>query len=186
MATDSDQFAARSDNSIHVHPAADFNGQTTVTVQARDAEGAVSQAQSFEVTVDPVNDVPVSVDDAFAVEENDTLNSDSPGVLDNDSDVDGDTLTATLVNGPSHGALTLNADGTFTYTPTANYHGTDSFTYRVNDGSDDGNTVTVTIDVLPRPEFHGTLFHDLDGDASQAADEPGLADWTIFLDTNTK
>ena len=56
-------------------------------------------------------------------------------MLANDTDVDGDTLTAVLVTGPAHGTLTLNADGSFTYTPTANYNGTDSFTYKANDGT---------------------------------------------------
>ena len=70
-----------------------------------------------------------------------------PGVLDGDTDVDGDPLTAVLVAGPSHGTLTLNANGSFTYTPNANYNGTDSFTYRANDGSAHSNVATVTITV---------------------------------------
>ena len=49
-----------------------------------------------------------------------------------------------LVTGPAHGTLTLNADGSFTYTPAANYNGTDSFTYKANDGTLDSNVATVT------------------------------------------
>ena len=52
-----------------------------------------------------------------------------------------------MVSGPAHGTLTLNADGSFTYTPAANFNGTDSFTYRANDGSADCNVATVTITV---------------------------------------
>ena len=48
------------------------------------------------------------------------------------------------MSGPAHGTLTLNADGSFTYTPAANYNGTDSFTYKANDGSADSNAATVT------------------------------------------
>ena len=48
---------------------------------------------------------------------------------------DGDVLTFSLVSGPARGALALNGDGTFTYTPAANYSGSDSFTYRANDGT---------------------------------------------------
>ena len=58
-------------------------------------------------------------------------------MLGNDSDVDGDALTAVLVSGPANGTLTLNADGSFTYTPDANFNGTDSFTYKANDGTAD-------------------------------------------------
>ena len=55
-------------------------------------------------------------------------------MLGNDSDADGDSLSAMLATGPAHGRLTLNADGSFIYTPDANYNGADSFTYRANDG----------------------------------------------------
>ncbi len=70
------------------------------------------------------------------------------GVMCNDIDPDGDALTAILVTGPSNAlSFTLNADGTFTYTATANYNGADSFTYKLNDGSLDSNTATVSITV---------------------------------------
>ena len=86
---------------------------------------------------------------AYAVNEDAVMNvSAAQGVLANDSDVEGDPLTAVLVSGPSHAAsFTLNADGSFTYTPTANFNGTDSFTYRANDGTDDSNVATVSINV---------------------------------------
>ena len=66
-------------------------------------------------------------------------------VLANDSDPDGNPLTAILVSGPSNGSLTLNADGTFNYTPNSGFTGTDSFTYKANDGALDSNVATVTI-----------------------------------------
>ena len=68
-------------------------------------------------------------------------------MLSNDTDVDSPTLTAALVSGPAHGTLTLNADGSFTYTPDANFNGTDSFTYKASDGLADSNVATVTITV---------------------------------------
>ncbi|MCR4410833.1 MAG: Ig-like domain-containing protein [Thermoguttaceae bacterium] len=71
------------------------------------------------------------------------------GVLANDHDVEGSPLTATLVGGPAHGMVTLNADGTFTYTPEPNFCGTDSFTYRANDGALDSDVTTATIEVKP-------------------------------------
>ena len=74
-----------------------------------------------------------------------------PGVLNNDTDADadGDLLTAMLVSGTSKGTLTLNADGSFAYTPNANFNGYDSFTYVANDGLEDSNTATVTITINP-------------------------------------
>src|SRR4029077_16263222 len=63
------------------------------------------------------------------------------------TDVDGDTLTYTLVNGPVHGSLVFNADGSFSYFPNRNYDGSDSFTFKANDGTVDSNEATVAITV---------------------------------------
>ena len=73
----------------------------------------------------------------------------APGVLGNDTDPDGDALTAVLVSGPAHGTLTLNADGSFSYTPDPDYNGPDTFSYHASDGKLDSDPVTVTIDVGP-------------------------------------
>ena len=56
-------------------------------------------------------------------------------MLANDTDADADLLTATVVNGPGHGTLTLGGDGAVTYTPEAGFHGSDSFTYTASDGN---------------------------------------------------
>ena len=81
------------------------------------------------------NNSPVAKSDTFSVDEDETLTiAASSGVLTNDADADGDTLSATLVTGVDHGTLTLNADGSFTYKPDDDYHGTDSFTYLATDG----------------------------------------------------
>jgi hypothetical protein len=69
-------------------------------------------------------------------------------VLSNDTDADGDPLTAIRVSNPLHGALALSANGSFVYTPTLDYLGPDSFTYRANDGTTSGNTATVMISML--------------------------------------
>jgi uncharacterized repeat protein (TIGR01451 family) len=63
--------------------------------------------------------------------------------------VDGDALTVSLASGPANGTVTLNPDGEFTYTPDANFNGTDSFTYTANDGQADSNVATVTLTVTP-------------------------------------
>ena len=72
---------------------------------------------------------------SYSVTENTALTVPAPGVLGNDTDADGDTLTAALVGAPQHGTLTLNPNGSFTYTPASNFTGTDTFTYRASDGA---------------------------------------------------
>jgi VCBS repeat-containing protein len=95
------------------------------------------------------NRAPVAASDAHSVAEDTPLTVAAPGVLANDTDPNGDPLTAILVSGVSHGTLTLNPDGSFTYSPAADYIGADSFTYKANDGSLDSNTATVSITVTP-------------------------------------
>ena len=68
-------------------------------------------------------------------------------MLANDTDPDGDPLTAALVSGPGNGSLALNADGSFSYQPNEDFVGQDSFTYAANDGTADSNVATVTITV---------------------------------------
>ncbi|NNJ97675.1 MAG: DUF4347 domain-containing protein [Gammaproteobacteria bacterium] len=87
----------------------------------------------------------------YVVSEDNTLNVPAVnGVLTNDFDIEGDPLTAVLVSGPANAAaFTLNPDGSFSYTPTANFNGIDAFTYRANDGNVDSNIATVTIRVDP-------------------------------------
>ncbi len=102
-------------------------------------------------TSDPVqqsvNGPPVSDNDGYATSEDVPLVvSASDGVLQGDSDPNGDALTAVLESGPSQGTLNLASNGSFTYTPAANYDGpSDSFTYRASDGSLTSGVATVTI-----------------------------------------
>jgi VCBS repeat-containing protein len=100
-------------------------------------------------TVNPVNSPPIALDDAYSTDEDAELTVAAPGVLDNDNDVDGDPLTAVLDGGPSNGTLALNSDGSFSYTPNADYSGSDSFTYVANDGTEDSDIATVTLTVNP-------------------------------------
>jgi VCBS repeat-containing protein len=96
-----------------------------------------------------VNDAPVAVNHTYSVTEDATYTESAPGVLVCASDVDGPTPTvAVLVSTTQHGTLTLNTDGSFTYTPAANFFGTDSFTYKAKDAQNaESATATVTITV---------------------------------------
>lgn len=137
-----------SSGSFTYTPAANFNGTDSFTYRANDGYSSSNNA-IVTITVNPMNDPPVAANDAYSVLINNTLNVSAPGVLANDTDVDSSTLTAVLISGPAHGTLTLNANGSFIYTPSPNFNGTDTFTYRANDGISDGNVATVTIAVSP-------------------------------------
>jgi VCBS repeat-containing protein len=127
-------------------PDANFNGVDSFTYKANDGS-ADSNIATVTITVGPINAVPVATNDSYNVSQNGVLNIPAPGVLGNDSDNDNASLTAVKVSEPAHGTLTLNANGSFVYTPTANYNGADSFTYFAKDGSADSNIATVTITV---------------------------------------
>jgi VCBS repeat-containing protein len=92
---------------------------------------------------------PVANDDAYVATEDEVLEVGAPGVLLNDTDEDSDPgdLSAVLDTDGTWGTVALNADGSFSYTPDANYCGPDSFTYHANDGMQDSNIATVSIDV---------------------------------------
>ena len=97
-----------------------------------------------------LNRPPVANPDGFSVSEDGTLNQTAPGVLANDTDTNGDGLTAQVIGGPpANGDLAFSANGAFTYSPGADFNGVDQFTYRANDGSANSGTATVTLTVNP-------------------------------------
>ena len=123
-------------------PDADANGQDTFTFAANDGADD-SNTATITVTITAVNDAPVAQDGTA------TTNEDTPltGAL-SAGDVDGDPLTFALVVNGTLGSVVINATtGAFTYTPSADANGEDSFTFRVNDGQVHSNTATVTVTV---------------------------------------
>ncbi|MBI2826642.1 MAG: DUF4082 domain-containing protein, partial [Planctomycetia bacterium] len=140
-------LALNADGSFTYSPVLNYNGADSFTYRANDGTSN-SNTATVALTVVSVNDPPFAVTNSYSTNEGTVLTvSSASGVLANDSDVDGNPLTAALVTGPTRGALSLNSNGSFTYTPTANYNGPDSFTYRANDGTVDSNTATVLISV---------------------------------------
>lgn len=143
-------------------------------------------------TVADFNNAPNGNADAYGVTEDVALEVDaSAGVLTNDSDPDTDPLAAVLTTGPGHGSLTLNADGSFTYTPNADYHGPDAFTYVASDGDLQSDEITVSITVhavndAPAARAGGPYQTDegativFDGSASSDVDgDPLTYAWTF-------
>lgn len=105
-----------------------------------------SNPATVTLTVTPVHDAPVALPDSYRTNMLNTLRVAAPGLLGNDTDVDGDGLTAELVSGPRRGTLALAADGSFTYRPRLlALTGTDTFTYRACDGTTCSAPSTVSI-----------------------------------------
>ncbi|ELB2055812.1 tandem-95 repeat protein [Vibrio parahaemolyticus] len=145
------EFSVSGNNSIQIsivngvatiNPTADWNGKETITFTAKDPSGeSVSQTVNF--TVAPVVDI--EADSTNVVEDTPTIIN----VLGNDT-FDGDDKVVSLDtnNGPANGTVSVNPDGSVTYTPNDNYHGADSFTYIVTSGGVSEST-TVNVDVTP-------------------------------------
>jgi uncharacterized repeat protein (TIGR01451 family)/gliding motility-associated-like protein len=135
-------------------PAHDYDGTDQFTYEVCDLTHFCSQAL-VTITVTPVEDVPVAIDDVASIDEDGILSGTS--LLFNDFDPDSSPLTisTTPVTGPSHGTLVIRTDGTYTYTPDANFHGSDSFVYRVCDDAIPPicatATVTITVNSVNDP-----------------------------------
>jgi hypothetical protein len=130
-------------------PNPNYNGAATFTYTVSDGAGGSSTA-TVTGTVTPVNDAPVAVNDTFTIAEDGTITFD---VRANDTDVDGNALAVTHINGTAittttgvavtGGTVTLGANGQLTFTPTANFNGSPTFTYTVSDGN--GGTATASV-----------------------------------------
>jgi uncharacterized repeat protein (TIGR01451 family) len=177
----------------------------SATLVSLDQFDSTAADDSAAVVITPLgNRPPASAGDGFTLAEDTPLAIAAPGVLGNDSDPDGDPLSAVLVAAPAHGVLTLNPDGSFTYVPAPNFSGQDSFVYRPSDGSLLGPAVTVILAIAPVddvptaapdayqvargrplsvPAGSGLLGNDIDpdGDAISAVLLAGPANGTLVL-----
>lgn len=139
-----------SDGTFLYTPNVNYEGTDSFTYRVRDDEFQSDPATvNLSMTSGP-GDFPVTVPDSYPATEDTPLTiTSAAGVLQNDTDPDSPNLTAILENGPTYGALSLTVGGGFTYSPALNYSGTDTFTYRANDGVNSSQVQTVTINVAP-------------------------------------
>ena len=129
-------------------PTTNFAGTTSFTYTISDGVGGRSTATA---TINVVNSAPVAGNDHYTVHAGRTLDISAPGLLANDRDADGDALSVAVVNVSGlRGTLTPYADGHFSFTPTAGFVGTTSFSYTLSDGFGGNSTATVAIDVTNR------------------------------------
>ena len=146
-----------SDGSFTYTPPPNFNGTTSFTYDVATIVGecppppVAEGTATVTITVAAVNDAPTAIGDSFTALKGHTLNIAAPGVLGNDSDVDGDPLTAVKKASPAHGAVTLAQDGAFSYTPDPGYVGSDQFAYWASDGTAHSpqRIVSLTVAALP-------------------------------------
>ena len=141
-------LSLNSNGSFVYTPSLNYTGLVTFTYRATDGS-LTSGVTTVTLTVAPVNDTPVASNDTHTTAEDTVLNISAPGVLGNDTDADGNPLSAVLVSTVTHGTLSLSANGGFNYTPSSNYAGADAFTYRATDGSATSGVTTVSITVTP-------------------------------------
>ena len=134
------------DGTITYTPTAGYFGPDTFTYTITDPNGLTSTA-AVTANVQPL--APVAVPDTYNGQQGAPLTVAGPGVLGNDTDPDGLPLTAVIATGPTRGSVTLNPDGSFTYTPTTGDYGPDTFTYQASNGTTLSTPVTVTVNVQP-------------------------------------
>jgi VCBS repeat-containing protein len=132
------------------------------------------------------NSPPVANPDSYTVNEDTTLSVSSPGVLGNDTDAENNTLSTLLVSNVTHGTLTLNSSGSFTYRPSTNYNGGDSFIYRAKDSSGTSAPVTVTITINPTNDVPRATNHTLtvNSDSTLNVFAPGVLENDFDPDGN--
>ncbi len=131
------------DGTITYTPAPDYNGADTFAYTVDDGHGGIDTA-TVNVTVSSANDAPAATADSSRRTRTRAV---IVAVAANDIDVDGDSLSASAVNAPAHGTAVVNADGTVTYTPAANFSGSDSFSYTLTDGQGGSAVGTVSVTV---------------------------------------
>ncbi|MDF2075175.1 retention module-containing protein [Pseudomonas mendocina] len=179
-------------------PNKDYNGTDSFTIRVYDPKGGYADSV-VNITINPVNDAPVSGPQSLTTDEDVAVSGKVNAI-----DVDGDALTYSIANGngPQHGTVTLNADGTFNYVPNKDYNGQDRFTVTISDGKGGTTTSVISLDITPVNDLPVTADQtkvtdedqsvsgqiaasDVDGDKLTYTIQSGVAHGSILLNTVT-
>lgn len=136
------------DGTLTYSPNNNFYGSDSFSYTISDGNGG-SDSATVSVTVNPVNDAPIAVNDSAATDQNQPV---TVAVLSNDTDLDGDALTVVSITQGANGTVINNGDGTLTYTPNTDFSGSDSFSYVVDDGNGATDTAQVDVTVEAPPQ----------------------------------
>lgn len=147
------------DDTITYTPNVNFTGNDSFTYTVSD--GTDTTNGTVDITVNPINDLPVATDDTAETNQDQPLTILSSQLLENDSDVDGDSLTITEVDNSTNGSVELDTDGNVLFTPEPNFNGLASFEYTVSDGTDTSNA---TVDITVNPSNDDNI---IDGTAGR-------------------
>ncbi|MCK5682059.1 tandem-95 repeat protein, partial [bacterium] len=130
-------------------PDENWYGQASFQFVAEDGADACETIGTVELTVDPVDDPPITTEKEYTTDEDTLLSRSAPGLLEGDYDIEGEPVTIKSHTDVSHGTLTVDVDGSFRYDPNHNYYGADRFTYIATDGTTESEPTEVTINVAP-------------------------------------
>jgi len=167
--------ANTSGGEVTVSARGDFVGDVTFSYTVMDSNGATADAD-VTVTILPQNDPPRLTDDSRTIDEDEPV---SIAVLENDTDIEGDTLTIDSTTQPENGSVTFTADSV-TYTPTKDYYGNDTFQYTVSDGNGGTATATVSIKINPVNDAPVIEKHSSSaGDWTMAEDETASFNFVV-------
>jgi hypothetical protein len=177
-------FTFNADGTFSYTPTAGFNGTDGFVYLITDSDGETSQA-TVTITVNPIDDIPVGVDDAYATGANTPLVVNAAaGVLANDTGLSDGGITLLVTAGPAFGAVTLNSDGSFTYTPNPSYVGADSFTYQITDA--DGDTATATVSIAIRASGASPIANEFIAQVITPVSGPGGSTPPPFVPTGDR
>ncbi|MCH8047238.1 MAG: tandem-95 repeat protein [Planctomycetes bacterium] len=177
------EIALSDDGSFVYTPNANYFGADRFTYRITNTFTA-SEVATVTLGINSVNDAPVAQGDVYETLFGQPFISVGRGVLENDTDVEQQPLSALLQTQPQSGSLVWNGDGTFEYTPEAGFSGVERFTYVAFDGTAVSAETGVRIDVIRAPRIVGIVWHDRNTNGVIDAGEEPLPDRQQFLDLN--